>query len=158
MSKLTEVEKAWLACAIDSEGSIIIGKAYRKGEGAIYVPAVTVSNTNKDYINECEKLIWKVTGGAFSNEHDPGKHKKIYRICISSFIRVIALLEEITPYLIIKKIRADNLIKWNMHRNEKKKLKQQLRYDEKDLEFIKIGRELETSKWKDRNPSLDRKE
>lgn len=144
---ITLLEKVWLACAIDSEGSIVIGKAYRKGDGPIYVPIINVSNTHLGYVKYANKLIKKATGGSLLIEATKGKYSPVYRAIISSFPRVISLLKLISPYLIVKKSRALNLLKWQKHREWKMGNKKRMRYDKKDLYFISKGRETDHSKW-----------
>ncbi|MCK5022790.1 MAG: hypothetical protein KAS04_01320, partial [Candidatus Aenigmarchaeota archaeon] len=50
-TKLTQVEKAWIACAIDSEGSIVIQKTKWNPK----YPSVVVYNTDMRYI---EATAW----------------------------------------------------------------------------------------------------
>lgn len=130
MSILIEIDKAWLACAIDSEGSIAIGKGHK----TIYVPTITLSNTHQEYMARAEELINRVTGNSYTGTtRKSPEHKIVHRISVSSFPRVIALLKEITPYLIAKKNRAENLLAWNDYR------KKGSRYDAVDREVHKTG-------------------
>jgi len=147
MSVLTETEKAWLACAIDSEGSIVIGKGRVKKKHVIFVPMVNLSNTHQGYIDHARELINRVAGNSYtSRAHKSSVHKVVHRIGVMSFPRVTAILKEILPYLIIKKDRADNILAWAIYRDERRRNGRPF-YDEGDFKFITMGREIATSKW-----------
>jgi hypothetical protein len=155
---ISTLDKSWLACALDAEGSIVIGEAYRKGCGCVYVPLIQISNTNTEWMARCDALVRRIAGGGCSNTSSMGKHKPIRRITVSSFPRVIAVLKALRPYLIIKRERADNLLAWYAYRALKRKQRKKHwnRYDAHDIEFIRAGRIIDTSKWR-RKKLIDRR-
>lgn len=104
--ELTEVEKAWLACAIDGEGSIFFDK-----EGKY--PVVIVYNTDIKFIEQTSLLMGKSINSW--NKHSNGKNTKshwktCYQVKVSG-TKCIELLEQIYPYLIIKQQKALKAIK-----------------------------------------------
>lgn len=146
MSLVLEADKAWLACAIDGEGSVVIRKGYVKGKGPIYFPIVSVNNTDARFIEKSRSLFVDLCGGCSSRNvvHANG-WKPVYRVEVSSFKRVVPLLETILPYLIIKYDRAKNVLAWHRHRSSGRRGRP---YDDGDIAFIKVGREIGTSKWR----------
>ena len=105
---LTEGEAQWLACAIDSEGCIGIWRQRdgKHASGFKYRPAVQITNTNFDYLAHARSLI---DGYVVVDQHPKNvnpKHKVCYRANVNQRA-VLGLLEQISPYLIIKKRQAE---------------------------------------------------
>lgn len=105
--ELTDVEAAWIACAIDGEGTIAIQLNSSPVRRARYRAKVYVCNTNTAFLMHLGHLV----DGSFSiknNPRVPGQ-KRCYQI----FIRARAikqLLQRILPFLIIKRRQAELVI------------------------------------------------
>lgn len=106
---LSEVDKGYIAGMIDGEGTISISQFHRNG-GITLIPYIKIGNTNKDVITYLHERI----GGNAQTRHRPGNdhHKPCYYTVTSSGARVLGLLPEILPYLIIKRKQAELLMEF----------------------------------------------
>lgn len=97
-----QCELAWLAGIIDGEGSVTIGARLRKKtNNLVLVPQVLITNTDKEIIKECERILNKMQLGYTINWIEY-KHKDYLdraNIRITKYQRVKFLLEHLTPYL-----------------------------------------------------------
>jgi len=50
---MNELDKVWLACAIDSEGSIFLEKTHSTN----LIPRIAVSNTNRPFVEKAVAII-----------------------------------------------------------------------------------------------------
>ena len=116
---LNEAQKAWLACAIDSEGCICTSKP-KPGRNKPY-PAMFVFNTNLKFVEHAALLAGDIarvhkaqSSKVFivSGERTLTKFKPVYRLQVNG-TKCISLLKEILPYLIIKKDAALRAIECN---------------------------------------------
>jgi len=102
VKKLSETEKAYIAGLIDGEGSILVTKRIR--------PAITVTNTNKDII------FWlgeKLGGDEHISSRSKGrKRKTVWRWGTTKILHIKDILENILPYLRIKKRHAELLLQF----------------------------------------------
>lgn len=115
MKKLSDVERVYIACSLDTEGSISLLKKRRKYCGMInyhihFYPRLKVGNTNTDFLNYIKKIL-----GIGNLSHNGAKWKennwkKAYVIVIGSWQDIHDILEQIIPYLIIKKKQAELLL------------------------------------------------
>ena len=99
MPYLEESDIAWLASAIDGEGTISIGKSRCIVQIAIY-------NTNKEYTDRAARLM-----GCKVYKLDTTKNKiKGLGYCYSAYtnrkMTVLKILKQIEPKLIIKRNKA----------------------------------------------------
>lgn len=92
MKKLNKFEIGWLSSAIDGEGSIGFDKKTR-------VLRVAVYNTNKEFIDYAQKLL---NGNIFIRPKTEIR-KVLYRVEIGGKENIINILQQIIPYLLIKK-------------------------------------------------------
>lgn len=102
--ELSDVEAAWIACAIDGEGTIAIQLNNSKGRRSRYRAKVYVCNTNMDFLMHLASLV----DGSISLKNMP--HVPGYKRCYQVFIRARAikqLLERVLPFLIIKRRQAE---------------------------------------------------
>lgn len=107
-------EKLYTACAIDTEGSISLLKRKRKyGKMIKYhmhiYPRIKIGNTNLEWINYLREFLGIgniTTNGVKFQEHN---WKKAYIIVIGGWQDIHDLLEQIIPYLIIKRKQAELL-------------------------------------------------
>lgn len=139
---LAEHEKAWLACALDGEGSIM---ASRNGAGYYYI-RIIVCNTNKDWLGHFGELI---NGISWSLKvHDRNRKKVLYSVFIGKMSSVYCLLKEIRPHLIIKAKDADRAIELiDIHRAEtvKTPVTKRISCTPRQLEIIEEMRKRKSS-------------
>ena len=102
--KLTEIEKAWLAAAIDCDGTI--SAAFHK-DCQCYRPIIAIYNTNLELLEKVRKLILEST---IDWRKRSLRYKKTFRLRISNKGVVLNLLTQIYPYLIVKKKQAKLLL------------------------------------------------
>ena len=105
---LEETQKAWLAALIDGEGWIGIVKEKRAGNvsGARYYANVEIANTKRDLLDAVTRCVGEAF--VYLKDHRIGQvnHKKMYSVRIKK--RAIpSLLEQIKPYLVIKRRQAE---------------------------------------------------
>jgi len=114
--QLTEVQAAWLAALVDGEGTIGIWRSRRSDGGAVwhYTGVMQVSNTCAELLahasNILEGCCWKITVRNTKNvklKH----HKPLYRLDLSRRA-VPYIVEQILPFLIVKKEQAKLLLKY----------------------------------------------
>ncbi len=104
---LAETEKAWLAAAIDGEGSIGFYDFGREGRRV----SITISNTNEPFIRRVKEIVGcggSITRTAFASDHKG--RKPIYHYNLKGSARCYKLLKQITPFLIIKREKAEKII------------------------------------------------
>jgi hypothetical protein len=105
-SKMTETEKAWLACAVDGEGYICVFDKVEERTGWKYRKVqLGVTNTDLNFLAEAGRLIGntKLYGGG---KLRVGRKKVCYQVRQVDRFKAAAILKEIFPYLIIKKDKA----------------------------------------------------
>ena len=104
---LQNYEASWLAAAIDGEGSI--GKYNYGKEGRRVI--VTVNNTNEQFIDRVKEYVGcgsKVKYAKFNESHKGTK--PIYTYSLKGCARCYWLLNQLLPYLIIKKEKVIAII------------------------------------------------
>ena len=109
MRKLSEAEKAWLACLIDSEGCITISYCANTGPTRTnpqWQVRITIANTNVKLL----ETFTRITGmGNTYNTHAERYNKNAKKSYHTQIVRkqeVCELLTEILPFLIAKKSQA----------------------------------------------------
>ena len=106
MTKSNEVEKSWLACAIDGEGSLgIRSTGLKRNQYSRFM----VANTDYKFI----KKVSKLTEGKITTQRQSKGHlgkKTVYWVTINKHKDVLDILKQILPYLIIKKKKAKRII------------------------------------------------
>jgi len=114
MKVLSKVDKAWLAGFVDGEGYIGIVRQRKKAnrqqsDSLVYHPWVIVTNTDTKILEYIQSVVLtqKRASLGFTEGHKIG-----YQVKITKFGEVIALLEEILPYLKVKSEQAKLLIKY----------------------------------------------
>jgi len=118
---LKEVDKAWLACAIDSEGWFTYAFCGTLGCGDCPHPRIGISSTNKEYVEKVRSLIAygdiKVWNSQASKKGVLPQYQ--YRVMKESVI--LRVLGEISPYLIVKREKAQELLKALKAREKRRK-------------------------------------
>ncbi len=103
----TEPDKAWLACAIDSEGSVNLRPDKRHIKTMNF--SVWFYNTNRAFAQRFVDL----TGGAMHSRSPRAFGKKEqFEVYVTSKTRVANLLQATLPYLIVKREKAVQVLNW----------------------------------------------
>lgn len=103
VGSFNETEKAYIAGIVDGEGSVTINVTRCR-----WSPLISVLNT-------CEELIDWLVPCFHTNKlpvKSPKGHRKRYVINVWKTWDVIAILEQITPYLIVKKRNAELVLEF----------------------------------------------
>jgi hypothetical protein len=107
VSEWTEPEKAWLACAIDSEGSVNLRRDSRHIETMNL--SVWFYNTNSEFAQRFADL----SGGVIYSRGPRALGKKdLYEVYVTSKERVARILRATLPYLIVKREKAKQVLDW----------------------------------------------
>jgi hypothetical protein len=102
---MTAVQKAWLACAIDGEGTIGIypGGITKTGHKKWPITSVIITNTDRKFL-EHARII---TGlGSICTTKKRENRKVMYQWQVKGHQGVLKILLDIYPYLIIKRKKA----------------------------------------------------
>lgn len=109
---LSETDKAYLAGLTDGDGTINIGKFKNKRSRTGYSVStdVAIITTHKHFADK----IYDLMGGELETflYRDSREKKEGYRVSMSNARSRLAFLELIEPYLILKKERAQTMIKY----------------------------------------------
>jgi len=99
---LTDVEKTWLACALDGEGEIGIGRSMQyRGKPYRYSAFLGLTNTHRGFIEYAYHLCGATTKIQQQKLYGT-QHKIVWRFRIQDAARVFVLLQSLRPYFIIK--------------------------------------------------------
>lgn len=103
---MSETERAWLAGVIDGEGSVGI---YRSTDGRRI--EVQVGNTHLGFVSKIRDVVGC---GSICLRHSKGTlhkgRKPLYQYTMKGSERGLKLLEQVLPYLIIKKEKAEAIL------------------------------------------------
>lgn len=153
--ELSEVDLAWLACAIDGEGSII---HHYNSRTKYECWSINVYNTNRAFVEKAAKLL----GGKIEiRTHTNPKWATTYTTKIASRKKLRELLPKLIPYLIIKADRAKQALKWASVNDEELKrrrfegLSKGAKKRWEDAEYRKKISESVKRQWK--NPLIRKK-
>jgi len=117
---LSDVEKAYIACAIDCEGTISL-RRHKKS----WKPYMAITNTNKEFLENIRRMC---NAGRI-------KAKKMRVLCRAGSVALVRycydlifnvreierLLPQILPYLVIKRERAELLLRYFKLKKEGKR-------------------------------------
>jgi len=108
---LSPVERAWLAGVIDGEGSIYISKviAIHSKRGFVYMPYLSVSNSNYDFVAKVRETIGRGYVGTKKEKRFDWKDGCEYKGS-GSVLR--GILPQILPHLLIKKEVARRMLEF----------------------------------------------
>ncbi len=109
LREFTEQEKAWLACAIDSEGSICLYRT--KGHDAKnkyerYVIELKIGNTNRAFLDYSKHITGTGWIASFYKANRKG-YKPVLQWVVRRRYSIFQILTQVLPYLIIKKEQAN---------------------------------------------------
>jgi hypothetical protein len=141
---MKETEAAYVAGIIDGEGSLtLIHRRRNEARGWENIePHVRISNTDLELMNYLSVLL-----GArpYVSHGRPKSHwKPQYTISVSAFAEIAALLERIMPYLVIKRRRAEIML-----RIVRRRLARQP-YTQNDRELVQ---EFRLANWRGAEPN-----
>jgi len=107
---MNELEKVWLACAIDGEGSI----GFQKGKQATGI-YIDVNNSNLKFVNKAKEI----TSVGFIICFRKPKRLPMYSWRVKRANDCYWILQEILPYLIIKRESAERALLYLKFRRQK---------------------------------------
>jgi len=116
MFNLTEAQKAYLAALIDGEGTIAVERLHRKENRSKfrYQAAVYVTNTHLGVLQMCKDVLGGKGSIVRKTPTGPEVERfKRVKVCYRYLIKqtgAVELLKLIKPYLVIKRVNADNVL------------------------------------------------
>lgn len=108
LKKLSAYEKGWLAALIDGEGCIY-NRREKKHYGQERIGYISISNTSFELMEHGAKILGTKVRLARKGKIEP-KRKAVYCVEICHKKKLILLLPQLIPYLIIKKDKAMELL------------------------------------------------
>ena len=98
----------WVAAILDGEGFLSFSISKRNG---LMTPFVGMGNTNKVLTDTFSKRC-KTLGVVFGYSSDPrkGVHKNIHRVQLQNHAGITLLLNQVEPFLIIKRMQAQLIL------------------------------------------------
>ena len=104
---LTDFQKGYLAGLLDGEGTLVIskGKEKRSRLGYSFGCHVKISNTNIELLNNINQIC-------LGKIYCQSKKNEVYNWCLMDKVKIVDLLEQLLPHLIIKKDRAEKMIEF----------------------------------------------
>lgn len=118
-----EADIAWLACALDSEGSIYVGfQRYKRKDGTRRIVRINlyVMNSNREYVEKVCKIVMDLGATVMLHERDAHgaksqrtdrKYKNIYIATVAGLRSVETVLTQILPWLMPKRAFALDVLK-----------------------------------------------
>lgn len=113
LKTLEEMEKCWLACALDTEGNIDFRRHSQKQGVAVML---SISNTSLPFI---DKVYSIANVGRVRVIPPKPPWKQIYTYYLSGLQNCATLLRQLMPYLIIKQEKAKQVILFADYRQGK---------------------------------------
>ena len=111
---MSEIERAWLAAVIDGEGSIGIYLSSKKDPSQGRAIFIQAANTFRPFVDRIHEVVGagSITAREYrsklGNEH---REKTIFQFGLKGSRRGMEVLEQILPYLIVKKEKAEAILK-----------------------------------------------
>jgi hypothetical protein len=113
---LEPTEIAWLAAAIDGEGTISLGKRNTtKKNGKVYVgytPKVSVANCCVPFVERACEFFRKATGSGFVGKSSEGKNYPVYKAEVTGQKAFKLVMAQLLPWLLVKGRRAKAVLAW----------------------------------------------
>ncbi len=104
---MTDVQKAWLASAIDGEGCISFHR--QKNRRSLWV-SLSVINTSQDYCQFCRDITG--VGKIYERKRTTEESRPAFTWSVVTKADIESTLAQVCPYLIIKKTKADEAIRF----------------------------------------------
>ena len=130
--ELEEKYKYWFAALVDGEGWIGISRRKRRNGSLYLYPELHIANTNLTLLLYA-KSLW--SSFQLTQRINKPPLKIGYRLKLHGTTKLIIFLQQITPYLIVKKAVAEEVINYCFLRINKRALKYHVPYDNEDLEM-----------------------
>lgn len=116
---MIDSDLAWLACAVDGEGSVYWHLLNQPTRRKTVMVRVEVCNTDVRFVQRAKDIAQKIVGpdykiGMSSTLTTTGKN--LYRMNVQSYYTCQLVLRALIPWLINKKDRAEQLLCWIEHR------------------------------------------
>lgn len=112
---LSEVEKAYVACALDTEGSLSIDRYQRKtqnGWGTFSnVVALQITNNNRPFLENIRSIVGTGTIDKPRIKTNP-RWKPTYKFRIGRLADLKALLSQILPFMVIRVEQANLVLQY----------------------------------------------
>ncbi len=115
---MRDTDFAWLACAIDSEGSLFAGTIYKKHSRKYLGTSIflSISNADRQYMEHVQSLLAGLICSPvrllpYTGKNPFGK-KPLYRIYVSNRRAIQAVLKAVLPWLIVKRHRAQRVLRY----------------------------------------------
>lgn len=102
---MDEIEKAWFACAIDGEGTIAI----RRSKNRASPVRLMIYNTCIAFLKRAQQIV--PDGRIYMMPKRQAMWKQEGQFTLNAHKKVINVLQQILPYLIVKKELAEEAIK-----------------------------------------------
>lgn len=139
---LDDTSLAWLAGIWDGEGSILLQKQKRTKEKIQISPCVYVGNTDLSIMIRVKEILGNHNLSFHWQEKNLKSGKIFFVLQTTNFYTIQKFLGLINPYLVgSKQAYGKMVLEYVSNRINKAKLKgitlKQLKYDEKELEFIR---------------------
>lgn len=110
--ELPDVEKAWLACFVDTDGGIAMKRStYMGTDGTVsyngYQYRLFFTNSDRLILDRVAELVGeKVRAVRPSRDGSHYGKKEMYSVFVHRAVKVYSILRQITPFLIAKKEKA----------------------------------------------------
>ena len=114
---LSEIDKSWLACAIDCDGHVGIKLQKQKQKGIKYeyvIPLIGFSNTSISMANKFGEIISAKVHSI--KQGKPYDHRRTNTCVTHGTKKIRKILEQIIPYMIAKRKRADFVLAFCEHK------------------------------------------
>jgi len=152
---LTDFQKGYLAAFLDGEGGIQLTRNFRRNREyklALH-PCVYFTNTNEVVIRQMRQ--WLGCGCVTRKRSENPRHKDTFALSITGTRNVLALLDVVRPYLIVKQRQADLLIEYCKSRLRHYRSGDR-RFNKRELEIYTKLRRLNMKGGKIRRQRTDR--
>jgi hypothetical protein len=114
--EVNDLDYAWLACAIDGEGSMSLIRSYAYNNSILcYCPIISVTNNNTTFLEECKRIMEteRPILPTKGNQREKAVNwKETYHIRVSKQSEIKVILNLILPFLVIKNRQAKLLLEW----------------------------------------------
>lgn len=142
---LSETDKAYIAGFLDGEGSICLSKPKNRRTPH---PLITLCNTHFGVMNWISKKLELRETAIYTYPEDTIRNHKIkYAVTIGRQAKIKEILENVFPYLIIKKRQAELMLEYL----ERRGCSQGMRYYVPSSNIIEIQNEIKALNKKEVN-------
>ena len=137
---LSPVDATWLACALDTEGWVCFHRQYRRGDEQYFSPFIGVGNTDTRFIDKVRSLTPGIAWNTIVRLPVGIHRKTMYQLRTDRTGAIRGVLEAVLPYLIIKREKAEAMLKWITIRSQSNSLRRP--HSVEEMNFINLVRDL----------------